>query len=56
MNITCLVKVIIYWVLKYYNLLHSIVSNKNILFMSKFEFLLYELFNIKYKLPNTFYD
>lgn len=54
-NIGSLAKVIIDIIVKYYNFLESIVSDKASLFISKFWFSLYYFPNIEWKLFNSFY-
>lgn len=50
-----LVKVITNIIICYYNILISIITDKNLLFISKFWFLLYYHLNSKRKLSITFY-
>lgn len=46
-NVASLVKIIIYILVKYHNLLKIIISNKRFLFTLKFWSLLYHFFDIK---------
>ena len=54
-DVSGLVKVIINIIVRYYGLPESIIINCNLLFISKFWFLLYYFLNIKWKLSTAFY-
>lgn len=54
-NLAKLAKIIIYMIIKYYNLWDSIISNKNLLFTSKFGSSLCYFLGIKQKLSTVFY-
>lgn len=53
-NVACLIKIIINILLRFYNLLKSIISNQSHLFILKFLFLLYYFLGIKQMLSTTF--
>lgn len=54
-DVVGLAKVIINVIIKYHGLLHSIVRDQDLLFTSKFSFMLCYFFGIKQKLRTTFY-
>lgn len=54
-NIADLAEAIINVIVRYYSLLELIISNQDLLFTSKFSFLLSYFFGIKRRLPTVFH-